>query len=101
MTESLVAVLIGTGLGLLIGIWLGEGLIGLVTQTINDFYFVVNVRNVSVSAESLLKGLIIGIFAAMLATLPPAIEAMRTVPASTLRRSSLESKITKLMPWLW
>lgn len=101
MTESLVAGLIGTGLGLLIGIWLGEGLIGLVTQTINDFYFVINVRNVSVSAESLLKGLIIGIFAAMLATLPPAIEAMRTVPASTLRRSSLESKITKLMPWLW
>lgn len=86
---------------LLIGIWLGEGLIGLVTQTINDFYFVINVRNVSVSAESLLKGLIIGIFAVMLATLPPAIEAMRTVPASTLRRSSLESKITKLMPWLW
>lgn len=101
MTESLVAGLIGTGLGLLIGIWLGEGLIGLVTQTINDFYFVINVRNVSVSAESLLKGLIIGIFAVMLATLPPAIEAMRTVPASTLRRSSLESKITKLMPWLW
>ncbi|KIX27164.1 hypothetical protein NP51_13650 [Lacticaseibacillus rhamnosus] len=58
-------------------------MIGLVTQTINDFYFVINVRNVSVSAESLLKGLIIGIFAAMLATLPPAIEAMRTVPAST------------------
>ncbi|KAN85623.1 hypothetical protein Z583_03002, partial [Mycobacterium tuberculosis variant bovis Bz 31150] len=38
-----------------------EQLLGLVTQTINDFYFVINVRNVSVSAESLLKGLIIGI----------------------------------------
>ncbi|SOJ56830.1 Macrolide export ATP-binding/permease protein MacB [Mycobacterium simulans] len=101
MTETFVAALLGSGLGLLFGVWLGGGLIGLVTQSINDLYFVVNVREVAVSSESLLKGLAIGIFAALLAALPPAVEAMRSTPASTLRRSALEGKVTTLVPWLW
>ncbi|KAA1251549.1 ABC transporter permease [Mycobacterium simiae] len=101
MTESIIAGLIGTGVGLLFGIWLGEGVTNLVTRTLNDFYFIVNVRNVAVSHGSILKGLLCGILAAIVATIPPAIEAMRTTPASTLRRSSLESKVARLMPWLW
>lgn len=101
MAETLVVALLGSGLGVLFGVWLGEGLIGLVTQSINDLYFVVNVREVALSAESLLKGLIIGVSAALLATLPPAVEAMRSTPASTLRRSALEGKVTRLVPWLW
>jgi putative ABC transport system permease protein len=101
MAETLVAALLGSGLGLLFGVWLGDGLIGLVTRSINDLYFVVNVRKVALSAESLLKGLAIGTFAALLAAVPAAIEAMRSTPASTLRRSALESKITTLVPWLW
>ncbi|KLO32469.1 FtsX-like permease family protein [Mycobacterium haemophilum] len=101
MTETLVAALLGSGLGLLFGVWLGESLIGLVTQSINDLYFVVNVREVALSTESLLKGLVIGIIAALLAALPPAVEAMRSTPANTLRRSALEGKVTTLVPWLW
>lgn len=101
MGESLIAALIGAALGLVFGIWLAQGLLGLVTQTINDLYYIVNVRNVALSPASLLKGLAIGIIAALLATVSPAVEAMRTAPATILRRSSLESKVTKLMPWLW
>jgi len=101
MGESLIAALIGTALGLVFGIWLAQGLLGLVTQTINDLYYIVNVHNVALSSASLLKGLAIGIIAALAATVPPAVEAMRTTPATTLRRSSLESKVAKLMPWLW
>ncbi|QUR68750.1 ABC transporter permease [Mycobacterium spongiae] len=101
MTESAIASVIGAGLGLAAGIWLGEGLIGLVAQTINDFYFVVNVHEMAISTESLSKGLIVGIGAAVLATVPPAIEATRTAPATTLRRSSLEGKVSRLMPWMW
>ncbi|MCV7196364.1 FtsX-like permease family protein [Mycobacterium angelicum] len=100
MTETLVAGLLGSGLGLLFGVWLGEGLIGVVTQSINDLYFVVNVREVALSPESLVKGLVVGVVAALLAALPPAVEAMRSPPASTLRRSALEGEVSTLVRWL-
>jgi putative ABC transport system permease protein len=61
---------------------------------------VVNVRDVAIPPETLLRGLIFGVGAAVVASLVPAWEAMRTTPASTLRRSSLESRTLQLLPWL-
>lgn len=101
LMETFVAGLLGSGLGLLLGVWLGEGLIGLVTQSINDLYFVVNVREVAISAIGLLKGLAIGVVAALIAAVPPAVEAMRSPPAGTLRRSALEGEVTTLVRRLW
>ncbi len=101
LTESFAAAVIGSALGLLLGVGLGESLIGLVTQSINDLYFVVNVREVAVSAWVLLKGWVVGVVAALLAALPPAIEAMRTAPASSLRRSELEGEVSVVIRWLW
>lgn len=98
--EALVLSLIGGVLGLGLGILLGRGLVGLITQTINDFYFVVNVRNVIVDPVSLLRGLSFGILAALLASFFPALEAMRTTPNASLRRSTLESKVQGLLPYL-
>lgn len=101
ISESLLAALLGAVLGVVFGIWLAEALLSLVTRTLNDFYYVVNVREVAVSAGSLLKGSTMGVAAVLVATLPPAAEAMRTTPANTSRRSTLESKVTSLIPWLW
>ncbi|MDX1615426.1 MAG: FtsX-like permease family protein [Candidatus Promineifilaceae bacterium] len=98
--ETAVLSLIGASLGLAAGIILGRGMVGLVSQTINDFYFVVNVQSVAVDAFTLVKGLVIGVVAALAAALVPAWEAMRTTPQSSLRRSSLESKARNLVPWL-
>ncbi len=98
--EAIILSLVGSALGLGLGVLLGRGAVGLITQTINDFWFVVNVRDVSVPAASLLRGLAVGVGAAILAALVPAIEAARTAPQSTLRRSSLESRIRRLLPWL-
>jgi putative ABC transport system permease protein len=100
LAEALVLGLIGAILGLALGVLLGRGTVGLITQTINDFYFVVNVRDVAIPPETLLRGLIFGVGAAVVASLVPAWEAMRTTPASTLRRSSLESRTLQLLPWL-
>lgn len=100
LTEAAVLSLVGSLLGLALGVLLGRGMVRLVTQTINDFYFVVNVQDVSVPALSLVKGLFIGVLAAVFASLLPAWEAMRTAPQTTLRRSSLESKSRRLLPWL-
>ncbi|MEO1402077.1 MAG: FtsX-like permease family protein [Cyanobacteria bacterium J06635_1] len=98
--ESLVLSIFGSILGLGLGVVLGRSIVGLITQSINDFYFVVYVRDISLSPFTLVKGMFIGIFAALFASLIPAIEAMRTSPQSSLQRSTLESKVQKILPWL-
>ncbi|MEM9267209.1 MAG: FtsX-like permease family protein [Cyanobacteria bacterium P01_F01_bin.13] len=98
--ESLVLSIVGSLLGLGLGIVLGRSIVGLITQSINDFYFVVYVRDISLSTWTLIKGMAIGIFAALFASLIPAIEAMRTSPNSSLKRSTLEGKVQQILPWL-
>ena len=98
--EAILLALVGSLLGLGLGVLLGRGVVGLITQTINDFWFAVNVQGVSVPVASLLRGLAVGVGAALLAALVPAIEAARTAPQSTLRRSTLESRVRRLLPWL-
>lgn len=88
--EALVLGIVGTVAGLLLGILLGRGLVGLITQTINDLYFVVSVRGLALEPFTLAKGLALGLGATVLAALVPAWEAARSAPATTLRRSTLE-----------
>lgn len=98
--ETIILSLAGSLLGLGLGVLLGRGAIGLITQTINDFWFTVNVRDVTIPVSSLARGLIIGVGASVVAAVVPALEAARTAPQSTLRRSTLESRIRRLLPWL-
>ncbi len=100
MGESLVLSIVGSILGLGLGIVLGRSIVGLITQSINDFYFVVYVRDISLSNVTLIKGMVIGIFAALFASLIPALEAMGTSPNSSLKRSTLEGKVQQILPWL-
>ena len=83
---------LGAGLGLGLGILLGQGAVQMVTQTINDFYFVVKVRGIQISASSLLKGGLTGFLASVLAAAPPAWEAASVPPRLALSRAGLESK---------
>lgn len=98
--EAVVLSLVGALLGLGLGVLLGRGIVGLITQTINDFYFTVSVTSISVPPATLIRGVAIGVSAAILAALIPAVEASRTAPQSTLHRSTLESRVTRLLPWL-
>lgn len=83
---------LGAGLGLGLGILLGQGAVQMVTQTINDLYFVVNVRGIQVPASSLLKGGLAGFLASLFAAAPPAWEAASVPPRLALSRVGLESK---------
>lgn len=83
---------LGTGLGLGLGILLGQGAVQMVTQTINDLYFVLNVRGIQIPASSLFKGGLAGFFASLLAAAPPAWEAASVPPRLALSRAGLESK---------
>lgn len=100
LTEAGIFSIIGSGLGVGLGIVLGRSIVGLITQTINDFYFVVTVQQVTLSNTTIVKGLVIGIASALFASALPALEAMNTTPTLTLQRSTLESRVLQLLPKL-
>jgi putative ABC transport system permease protein len=88
---------LGAGLGIGLGILLGQGAVQMVTQTINDLYFVVNVRGVQIPVSSLVKGGLTGFFASLLAAAPPAWEAATAPPRVALSRAGLESKVQSVV----
>ncbi|HEX2644108.1 MAG TPA: FtsX-like permease family protein [Thermoanaerobaculia bacterium] len=96
--EAAVVAVLGTALGLAAGIVLGRGLVRLVTQTINDLYFVVSVRDLSLPPETLIKGALLGIGATLLAALAPAFEATNAPPRAVLTRSALEARLRRALP---
>lgn len=90
--EAALVGVFGTILGLGLGIFLGQGAVQMVTQTINDLFFVVSVRGVQIPASSLLKGGLAGFFTSVFAAAPPAWEAASASPSLALSRAHLESK---------
>ncbi|NJN16691.1 MAG: ABC transporter permease [Oscillochloris sp.] len=98
LSEAVVISLIGSLLGLGLGVVLGRGLVGLVTQTINDLYYVVTVRALSIDPIVLLKGFGLGVTATLAAAAVPALEAMFTPPRTVLRRSSVEDRVRRVVP---
>ncbi|MEJ2575786.1 MAG: ABC transporter permease [Gammaproteobacteria bacterium] len=96
--EALMLGAIGTGCGLLLGLAIGQGLVGLVTRTINDLYFVLTVSTLLVTPATLLKGFLVGLAATALAALIPALDAAATQPQQAARRSVLERKIHRVAP---
>ncbi|MDJ0704077.1 MAG: FtsX-like permease family protein [Leptolyngbyaceae cyanobacterium MO_188.B28] len=98
--EAAIFSVIGSILGVGLGVVLGHSIVGLIAQTINDFYFVVTVQQITLAKSTLVKGLAVGVAAALLASSIPALEAMGVSPQMTLQRSTLESKVQRLLPFL-
>lgn len=92
LSEAALVGALGSMLGLGLGILLGQGAVQMVTQTINDLFFVVSVRGVQIPLSSLLKGGLGGLLASILAAAPPAWEAASVPPRLALSRAGLESK---------
>ncbi|MHB8136106.1 MAG: FtsX-like permease family protein [Anaerolineaceae bacterium] len=90
--EALIIALIGTTIGLLSGIILGRQTVNLILQTINDLYYTTTVQDVGLPVISIVKGLILGIFATIIVAIPPAIESTRVSPRNAELRSGLELK---------
>lgn len=96
--EAALISLAGALLGLGLGVILGRGLVVLVTQTINDLYFVVTVRELSIDPGVLLKGFALGVLASLASAAVPAWEATTTPPRTVLRRSSAEDMVRRAVP---
>ncbi len=99
LAEALIIGIISAGLGLVLGIVLGQSAVQMVTRTINDLYFVLTVQSVDIPLVSLLKGALLGIGATLAAAAPPAREAATVPPRAALSRSGLESKVERAVLW--
>ena len=100
LVESLLLGLVGSLLGLALGVAVGSGLVRLVTRTINDLYFVLTVTTFQVSPALLAKGLLLGLGSTALAAAGPALEAAGIEPQAARRRSTLERRRHRRVPWL-
>ncbi len=98
--EAFIIGLPGTILGLTGGILLAQFLLQFVTQTINDLYFVVSVQQVAIAPLTLLKGMLLGVGATLLASLWPAREAARAPVRIVLQRSEKDALLKKNIPIL-
>lgn len=92
--------ILGTVLGLVVGVILGIGAVRLVTQTMNDLFFVVAVREIDIPFWTMVKGTTIGIGAALIGAAIPAYEATNAPPVGSMQRSQIEEKVWRVLPWL-
>jgi len=88
---------LGSLLGLALGVVLAQGFLGLITRTINDLYYVLSVREVTVSPWELAKGFVLGVGASLFAATLPALEATRVPPRVALSRSAIEGRVRRLV----
>jgi putative ABC transport system permease protein len=95
--EALLLAVIGTLIGIVLGIVLGQGLLYLISGTINAIYFRIDAASLTITPLQLGKGVLLGIAATLLSVLPPAFEATRISPVTALVRSQLESGIRRLI----
>ena len=97
MGEAFLLAIIGTLLGIALGIALGQGLLYLISGTINAIYFRIDAASLMITPLQIGKGVLLGISATLLAVLPPAFEATRLSAVKVLARSQLETGIQRLI----
>merc|ERR1711969_526156 len=100
LVEAIILGGLGTASGVGLGILLGQGTVEVMSRTINDIFFVTNVRTVEITWYVLTKSSLIGLLASLFAALIPSYEATHVSPASALRRSHIEEKTRMAITWV-
>jgi putative ABC transport system permease protein len=95
--EALLLAIVGTLVGIALGIALGQGLLYLISGTINAVYFRIDTASLMVTPLQISKGILLVISATLLAVLPPAFEATHLSAVKILARSQLESGSRRLI----
>lgn len=96
LLEAAGLALVGGVLGLAAGVTLGRELVGMVSRTINDLYYVVAVNSVTLPATEPVLALGAALAVALLAAAAPALEAVHSAPQLTLRASVLEGRARRI-----
>lgn len=98
LLEAVSVAFVGSALGVVLGYLLSQFSVSLVSQTINDLYFLLSVQERSLTTAIVLKGLALGVGAAVLAAIVPALEAARVPPIQMLSRSDVERGVQIWIP---
>ena len=98
LIEAFIISLIGTGIGVLMGIGLGQGMVKLVAGTIDSLYFTLTVTTFEISSGIFIKGVLLGVITSLVASFIPAFEAAASRPQIVRFRSVIESLAQKLLP---
>lgn len=102
LAEAAMLGMAGAVLGTALGVAVGRGLVDLVSQTINDLYFVAVVEHTPLPAWVVAEGLGAGLGTALAAALLPALEAAGSAPQLALRHSVLElraARVARRLAW--
>jgi putative ABC transport system permease protein len=83
--ETAVMAIVGSGLGLLVGILFARSAIGAVGQTVSELYLHTSISELAISGQHLAVGFVSGIAASLAAALFPALASARITPVSAIR----------------
>jgi putative ABC transport system permease protein len=100
LVEATALGVVGALIGLALGIGIGRELVALVSRTINDLYFVVEVNEVVIPPLAIAKAIAAGLGVALFAAAVPALEVANSVPQLGLRRSVIEQRAVHASRWL-
>jgi len=100
LAEAAILGVLGTAAGLVLGVWLGEGLTRLVAATVSELYYQVSVTALHPDPLAFFKAGGLGLAATLVASLVPARQAAWTPPLTTLSRAALERATQRQLPWL-
>lgn len=96
LTEAAWLASAGCLIGVGAGIALSALLLELVTRSINDLYFSLQVASLHVAPGAVLRACLLGMTAALVASAMPALEAARVAPRLALARSQVEQAARRL-----
>ncbi|HEY6457292.1 MAG TPA: FtsX-like permease family protein [Steroidobacteraceae bacterium] len=94
--EAVGLALVGGASGLVAGALIGRELVGMVSRTINDLYYVVAVNSVALPAGEPLLAMGAALAVALIAAAVPALEAVQSAPQLALRASALEGRARRV-----
>jgi putative ABC transport system permease protein len=100
LLEALALGLIGSAVGLVLGVLLSRSLVRLTARAVSDLYFAVSVTDVPIALVPLLRGFGLGVVASVASAWPSARAAAHTEPHVALHRSALEAQARARMPRL-
>lgn len=91
---------VGTTVGLLMGVAMSQGALKAIAGTFNHFYFQTPIESVTLAPQVLIVAFLLGVTLTIVAAVPPVLEATGVVPAEATRRASFEAKIERMSPRL-
>ncbi len=100
ITESLLLSAAGSLLGVVFGYLVAHFSISMVSSTISQLYYQVNVGGVHLTVPIVLSGVGVGLVATLIGVILPALEVAVTPPVLGIKRQSIEDRVSSLKKWL-